>query len=318
MGSFNIIDEKRYTYIWKTLLKHFKLKIMKKYFLFLSLIYSSVSFAQKNLGATLTATQNIIVNETQLVTEVEKKDAGENAVKKTLLDYRNHHDGNERILRKGTLFQVKEVLQDGYIIAIVPYKDLDKFIKNNRGTSIEDQNIFDVYVGHKLIDNNMLFFMKSNDLALYTQEAESKWSVTGIGATVLPIKFRLGDGNKMYFDFGRDVTIGTTAGVRYKIGKDKPIYFSFLGGLGVSSISLDSKNVDQQGFEPQSVIALTPSMGFTLEAYKVQLGVFVGWDHIAGDLGRKWIYQGEHWWSIGLGVSLFNFDIGGVGSKQGQ
>jgi len=36
------------------------------------------------------------------------------------------------------------------------------------------------------------------------------------------------------------------------------------------------------------------------------LGAFVGWDFLSNKNENNWIYQGEPWIGIGIGISMFN------------
>lgn len=128
------------------------------------------------------------------------------------------------------------------------------------------------------------------------------------GTLTIPFKIRsLDKPNKLVFT--PNLSIGGAIYSQYKVSED--FSFGFVGGISVSSITLDSASTE-------GVVKVNhsgnsrPSLTFTgqfLAAYKtINLTVGLGWDYIniATNIERSWIYQGKPWLGIGIGVSLFN------------
>ncbi len=120
------------------------------------------------------------------------------------------------------------------------------------------------------------------------------------GTVLIPIKLRL-----KKFDFSKDITLGPVAGVKFRLSNFEQNFFSILAGLGITSITLDSRSTDGKVEEAIEVPALTPSLGFVFDFFNsTQAGLFVGWDFISNNENLHLIYYGKLWISFGLGFSI--------------
>jgi len=129
------------------------------------------------------------------------------------------------------------------------------------------------------------------------------------GALLVPIKLRPGKKDERFFDFSKDVSIGTSFGYRWGISKFRPHYTDLLFGVGISSITADETTT--LGFISKStnLAAFSLSLGGLLEFSDIQIGLFTGLDWLARDAGESWIYQGKLWFSIGIGYQIFAKNI---------
>jgi hypothetical protein len=165
------------------------------------------------------------------------------------------------------------------------------------------------------------FCLSNSDFNRFTARRYPKgpqaWELAA-GTLILPVKIRSGATG---FDFSKDVTLGTTAGARYRLSSVRNIYGSVLGGVGLSSASLNAANTNNKVTTVTDRSAFTWTAGVMLEIDKFQFGGFFGQDRISDPNQRDWIYQGKTWLAIGLGYSLFgsassNANPKGSGNQQ--
>lgn len=144
------------------------------------------------------------------------------------------------------------------------------------------------------------FLLSEEDLANKTiPRYDIKPSFTA-GTVLIPVKMRL-----QKFDFSKDLTLGPVAGINFRLSHYKPNFVSVLGGLGITSVTIDEKTTLGAVEEPMDIPALTPSVGFVFEFQNsTQAGIFAGWDFIADNDVMNFIYFGKPWVSFGLGFSI--------------
>lgn len=125
------------------------------------------------------------------------------------------------------------------------------------------------------------------------------------GALLLPVKLRPGK-DSAGFDFSKDVTFGTAAGVRMRLSDHRAIYGSWLIGAGISSATLSPATTNKVVTQSTERAAFTWTTGLMLEVDRFQFGGFVGQDRISQPNQADWIYQGRTWLALGLGYSLLS------------
>ncbi len=135
------------------------------------------------------------------------------------------------------------------------------------------------------------------------------------GVSTVPVKVRMGDKTdipgelkKKYFDFQGSVNAGFNAGVSLNLNKRRgpqKDFVNFLGGVGLSSVPVDSFST--KGLIKQSTNAAAVSLNGAIiyQRNNLQAGLFFGIDNLAGELGRQWIYKNDVWMGFGVGISLF-------------
>jgi hypothetical protein len=130
-----------------------------------------------------------------------------------------------------------------------------------------------------------------------------------IGFVTLPIKMRFGSKHKIdeiytrNFLISSDVSLGFSIGYKRKWREDWGI--NFLGGFGIASVEVDSSTT--KGYAPTAAntSAVTAHFGSLLENNNFQFGVFVGFDFLTGEVGKKWIYKDKPWLGVAIGYTLF-------------
>lgn len=130
--------------------------------------------------------------------------------------------------------------------------------------------------------------------------SRSWWPSVSAGAILVPIKMRAEP-----FDFSKDITLGPSMALRWRTTNRVDQFVSLVGSFGLTSVQLDSSSTEGQVPQPLDVSAVTPALGLVYEVDNFQFGVFVGWDMISDNRRLKWEYQGDRWFSIGMGYSIF-------------
>lgn len=199
-------------------------------------------------------------------------------------------NGTKSKIFKGQLFQITDIYSSYYIISIVGN---DSF-------------------------KNKLYVLTTNHKKYYTTEYKGESPKISFVSTamIIPIKIRFGDGSKTadvidengrrtrFSNFEGNVNIGGTAGVRLRLHPNGRSFLNIVGGL-----SLGTTPVTKETAEVESNInatTLSPFSGVLFEYDSFQVGLFYGWDHIGGSIGRTWVYQGKPWMGVGIGYKVFS------------
>lgn len=127
-----------------------------------------------------------------------------------------------------------------------------------------------------------------------------------VGNIFTPIKLRFKP-----FDFSKDISVGTTFGLKYAVHEKQNTAIDALMGIGISSIVIDSFSTKQSMLATNDLLSFTLSCGMVLEFGNAQIGIFSGLDFIsnANQQQYEWIYKNKPWISFGIGYSLFSFNV---------
>jgi hypothetical protein len=127
-----------------------------------------------------------------------------------------------------------------------------------------------------------------------------------VGNVITPVKLRFAP-----FDFTKDITLGSTFGVKYSFAKKQNAAVDGLLGIGVSSLTIDSTSSQGKTQQPVDLLAFSTSLGIVVEFGNAQVGAFLGFDFISNKNQNEynWIYRNKPWISFGLGYSIFSFNI---------
>src|SRR5690606_22883222 len=136
--------------------------------------------------------------------------------------------------------------------------------------------------------NGKYYEMKISDFDAKTRSYYGKLNSFTWGFTIVPIKLRFGSDNRD-FEYSEGFSLGVNAGYEYSFAGVKAQSISFLGGVAISTVSIDHKTTN--GYldlgETRVVGAFTPSIGIVYTYEKFQVGVFSGIDFIGGELGNS-------------------------------
>ena len=154
----------------------------------------------------------------------------------------------------------------------------------------------------KPADNLRYFRILKTALDIFATEIVSRWSPT-VGGVTLPFKYRYQGG-----EFKKDLSISSMGGWKRAINTTGTQSLTFLLGIGLSSVGLDSLNTKGKITEAQDRSAVSLSGGIVYQWDRLQIGFFTGYDWLTTPNRDNWSYDGKNWFSIGIGVSLFNED----------
>lgn len=160
------------------------------------------------------------------------------------------------------------------------------------------------------VENLRFFRIQKSTLEFYATEIVSRWSPS-IGSIALPFKYRYQSG-----EFKKDLSIASMGGIKMQINSKRTASFTFLVGVGISSVGLDSLNTKGKVLETQDRSAVSLSAGIVYQWDRLQIGIFTGNDWLTTPNKDNWSYQGKNWLSIGIGVSLFSEDK--AAKKEGE
>lgn len=163
---------------------------------------------------------------------------------------------------------------------------------------------------HDIVNTpDRFFILSAADFQLFCARRIPKTEIT-FGIVTLPIKMRFGSKEivnnkpKRYFDFGGDVSLGISGGLKFN--KSKNVSKTIITGIAISSVPVDSFTTHGVIQDATNVSAITWHLGFIYQYRTYQFGIFTGFDFVAGETGRQWVYKGMPWLGIGLGLSIFN------------
>ncbi len=131
-------------------------------------------------------------------------------------------------------------------------------------------------------------------------------------AITIPVKVRFGNEKseplaegerERFFDFEGNYNIGITGGYRIRINQNGSNYLTGLVGFNIGSTKVTPETADVETDSNRSI--LTPFTGLMVEFSEFQIGAFVGWDHVSGQLSKSWVYQGKPWLGLGIGYNIF-------------
>ncbi len=149
--------------------------------------------------------------------------------------------------------------------------------------------------------NNLRYFIiPKTDLVFYAIKIVNKCSAT-YGAAVLPFKYRPQFGG----DFSKDVALSNLGGIRFSTRTGR-LSGSFVIGIGISSVTLDSLNTNGGVLDASEKAAISFPVGLVVQFERLQIGLFTGWDRISRSDVHGWTYQAKPWFALGIGFSIFS------------
>lgn len=142
------------------------------------------------------------------------------------------------------------------------------------------------------------FLISSGDLDLFCDEYQRGLEAT-LGAVTLPFRYRTGTK-----EFSKDVSLSGMGGGSFAFNNN--FRTSFLIGVGLSDVTIDSTNTEGKQIESINASALTLSMGIVFQFKAVQAGIFVGVDNLSDSNKYNWNGHGKPWIGIGIGLSIYS------------
>lgn len=138
----------------------------------------------------------------------------------------------------------------------------------------------------------------------------------GVGAVVVPLKFRLGerasdDGTELLGGgqpLAVDATIAGHVAVRWRPTPRWKLTVVGGGAFGGTTVTIG------EGDNKKTVPALSPAASIGMQYKAVEIGVLLGVDQTIPNV--DWAYDGQPWLGIGLGTAGFLGGLGGAEPKN--
>jgi hypothetical protein len=171
--------------------------------------------------------------------------------------------------------------------------------------------------------NTRIFKIKNERFKNLTSTYYNKFRGFKFGTYSVPIRLRNSDG---VFEFDSNLSLGASLVARFSLSRyNQYSYIDISGGISITKVNLNPENSnlgsigDFETVEALSPAAITPTIGILVGIAKnVNLGTYVGWDHIStADNKAKWIYDRKPWVGIGLNIA-FTGNASQSDSKSGK
>ena len=227
------------------------------------------------------------------------------------------------IAQRGWRFRYDQTVKDGILIQMMDWEEGEEpqeveSFRANYTNQIASLNAANVKTNQGTVDtsDNPYYLISIDTFKANTKEFKNPDPIFSFSAGVLtvPIKIRPRGSDKdengetiRPFDFGGDINIGLTAGLRCRLDKSAKSFLIPTVGINITSVSIDENSItDGSVTSKTNAASLTPIVGLIFEYNEFQFMGAVGWDKLAGKTGENWIYQDLPWIGVGLGYKLFN------------
>lgn len=246
---------------------------------------------------------------------------------KSVVMQRSSIDGittNEYQLSKGgQKFKVIKVQTDGLIIKVLDYtielkkpspgtkkyiSSPDFFSYNFDGSQTQYDSLTIEQANSRSYASRQKYFKISfEDLNNFAVPETFVKSSLAVGIINFPFKFR----PQNQKDFSGAFNFGAALGLKFGHRSNRRFTFTFLTGYSISNVVIEESAATMNSVNLNSTnnfSAFSFSSGLMVEYDKIQAGVFMGWDYLSRINQEQygWIYQGETWFSIGFGYSIFS------------
>jgi hypothetical protein len=186
---------------------------------------------------------------------------------------------------------------------------------NNKG--ISDSTPFHINIASKDSKGKLVFIngknlaIKKSDFELLnkTTHYSTSWGKfknykLSSGVMTVPFKFRP-QKDTTEFSITTDITIGAYIGITKRLSSTKRYYMTIPATLGLSFININNNNTSDKKFDNTTgvVPGITWSTGIIFQIEDFNLGFVVGQD-FASEVGTKWKYNGEPWFSFAIGYNF--------------
>lgn len=129
-----------------------------------------------------------------------------------------------------------------------------------------------------------------------------------LGVINFPFKARVQSKNE---DFSGSFNFGTAIGLKFPRRSYRNWSLSLITGYSLSNINIDTASVQNNKsllLSNNNFTGFSISAGLLTEFKNIQVGLFIGWDHLTKINQRTfdWDYQGKPWLSVGFGYAIFS------------
>jgi hypothetical protein len=197
---------------------------------------------------------------------------------------------------------ILQVAEPGAVFTVIGSKGADSVIIRFWIWKENPEKNSELCYADSLCTKRKYFLLALADMKEKTVPRYNRKASFTAGTVLIPVKMRL-----QKFDFSKDFTIGTTAGVKFRLSNYVRNYINVLAGLGITSVTLDKRSTNGKIKQRTEVPAVSPSLGFVMEFNNTaQAGIFCGCDYISDNENKNLIYHGKLWLSFGLGFTILS------------
>jgi len=169
------------------------------------------------------------------------------------------------------------------------------------------------------IYNNKVYEINRSDFENSNTKIERKeW--LSIGLLTLPFKARPQDDFTFDTEFNLNSTLNWS--FWYPSTSSNDISVNLQLGAGIGTVGLNTSNVHSGSTltdtEAQDVSTVTFLTGIMLQYKKVQVGIYVGVDHINNQKNYQWESNGNSWFGFGVGYDLFSVALAKEGKNSSK
>ncbi|WP_296381766.1 hypothetical protein [Winogradskyella sp.] len=158
--------------------------------------------------------------------------------------------------------------------------------------------------------NDKIYAITSENFKAFAEKVVPEDRIS-IGIITLPFKARPQED----FSFDTELNLNTTLNIR--IGHFLGSSFNYQLGAGIGSVGLNTNNASGiEADDAQDVATLTLFNGLMLQYNNVQVGLYLGIDHINNQKNYNWVSNGNIWLGFGIGYNLFEISV--ASSKNSQ
>lgn len=211
-------------------------------------------------------------------------------------------------LLKGSLFTVVRVPDENHLVI--------KFLTwNKKNPEKREKYNFTLNTATNQSETKFFLIEKNTfDHSSSEYNVQQKWDIN-FGTLTTPFKFRHDP-----FFFTTNLNLGTSVSYQRKFYKNWS--WGIIAGLSLSQVVLDSFSTNAKVKTNTERPAVTPSLNGMLGYKNINVTLGIGWDFInkTSEIEKSWIYHGNRWIGIGIGVSLFNSNNNSQGTtpEKGQ
>lgn len=213
------------------------------------------------------------------------------------------NSNNRSYLGSGWTYRVVRIKEDIVELKALDFKNTTTWVSSKKKDSINKNR--------RLQYNNKIYTISKVDFERFSEKytaSETKPEKVSIGIITLPFKARFNQEN-----LGFDTEFNFNSTVSFHVTEVLGTSFNLQLGAGIGTVGLNKSNTNFTGEEEiqaQDVSTLTVLSGVMLEHKRIQVGLYLGWDHINNQEAFNWEGNGDAWLGFGVGFSVFKVDLG--------
>ncbi len=222
---------------------------------------------------------------------------------------------------KGALFTVQHIMENGDLVIVFNEWNLPKnSSRKNYAVALSNRTNYnfktDPAAGKRSMNSqgdNVAFFLleiKTMQSSCSEYIREKRWDIT-LGTLSTPFRIRSNP-----YQFTTNLNLGTAVCYQHKLWSD--FSWGVIGGLSLSSVTLDAYSTNDTVKENSERPAFTPSIHGMIGYKAINLTLGMGWDFInlTSNAEKSWSYQCDKWFGVGIGISLFNTSGGNANAAK--